>query len=442
MAEQRIVFTGANLLDGDRPARSGVSVVVDGERIAQVAEGPPPPAAPQDRVIELGGMTLMPGMHQGHFHSHFGAFGEGVSAPALGLEAAPPFLSMLAAKNARTALLCGFTGALGSSAAMEIDICLKEAILLGLVEGPRYRACTRELVTSGESSDYPNNRSWFMELGNKGLTYECDGADQWRYAVRSELGRGADIVKISVSPGHGSVPARDIMYLTKEELRTAVDTAHNLGKKVRAHVASRIGVLECARAGVDFIDHADRMDEECIEAILKSGSVVLPSLLWPVRFLEIAENWDHAASPLPISEGYPEELSTTLARIRGVREDFEHTCRILPEAHRAGVKMLTGDDFGTPVMPHGTYIDEFEIYVKQIGIPALDVIRWTTKNGAEAMDLGDQTGTVEEGKLADLLVVDGDPSQDITCLRDPSNLKAILKGGAFVKDALASAPAA
>jgi imidazolonepropionase-like amidohydrolase len=378
----------------------------------------------------------MPGMVQSHFHSHFGAFGEGVTAPALGLEAAPPFLSMLAAENAKTALHCGFTGALGSSSGHGIDVCLKEAILLGVVEGPRYLACTRELVTTGESSDYPNNRTWFMDLGNKGLTYEVDGPEQWRFATRAELGRGADIVKISVSPGHGSVPARDIMYLTREELTACVDTAHNLGKRVRAHVASRTGILECARAGVDVIDHADRLDEECIEAILKAGSFVVPSMLWTVRFLEIAENWDHAEKPLPISEGYPEELATTLERIRGVREDFEHTCRWMPEANRAGVKLVVGDDFGTPVMPHGTYADELELYVKQLGYSALDVIRWATAHGAALLQREHELGTLEEGKLADLLVVEGDPLADITCLSDTNNLLAIMKGGGFVKDAL------
>jgi len=434
MSDSRIVFTEANLIDGEHPAKAGINVVVEGERIQSVGEATPK-ARPGDRIVPLGGRTLMPGMVQAHFHSHFGAFGEGVTAPALGLEAAPPFLSMLAAVNARTALHCGFTGALGSSSGHGIDVCLKEAILLGLVEGPRYRACTRELVTTGESSDYPNNRTWFMELGNKGLTYEVDGADAWRHATRAELGRGADVVKISASPGHGSVPARDVMYLTREELRACVDTAHTLGKKVRAHVASRIGVLECARAGVDVIDHADRLDEECIEAILEAGSFVVPSMLWTVRFLEIAENWDHAEKPLPISEGHPEELATTLERIRGVREDFEYTARMMPEANRAGVKMVVGDDFGTPVMPHGTYVDELELYVKQLGFPALDVIRWATKNGADLLDLGDEAGTVEPGKLADLLVVDGDPLTDIGCLREPS-LLAILKGGAFVKDAL------
>ena len=139
MTEQRIVFTGANLVDGEHPARPGMSVVVEGERIASVGEAPVE-ARPGDRVVRLDGRTLMPGMVQAHFHSHFGAFGEGVTAPALGLEAAPPYLSMLAAANARTALHCGFTGALGSSSAHGIDVCLKEAILLGIVEGPRYRA--------------------------------------------------------------------------------------------------------------------------------------------------------------------------------------------------------------------------------------------------------------------------------------------------------------
>ena len=433
MAEQRVVFTGANLVDGENPAQPGKTVVVEGERITSVGDAPPQ-TQPGDRVVALDGKTLMPGMVQAHFHSHFGAFGEGVTAPALGLEAAPPYLSMLAAVNAKTALHCGFTGAMGSSSGHGIDVCLKEAIVLGLVEGPRYKACTRELVTTGESSDYPNNRAWFMELGNKGLTYEVDGPDEWRYATRAELGKGADVVKISASPGHGSVAARDIMYLTKKELKACVKTAHNLGKKVRAHVASRFGILECAKAGVDVIDHADRIDEECIEAILKSGSIVVPSMLWTVRFLEIAESWDHAASPLPISEGYPEDLQTTLARIRSVREDFEYTYRMMPEANRAGVPMVVGDDFGTPVMPHGTYVDEMELYVKQLGFSSQDVIRWATKNGARLLDMPDELGTIEAGKLADLLVVDGDPLQDIGCLRD--RILAIVKGGEFVKDAL------
>ena len=178
MAESRIVFTGANLVDGRNPARPGATVVVEGSRIAHVGEGPVPDPRPDDRNVDLAGRTLMPGMVQAHFHAQFGAFGDGIAAPALGLEASPSFLAMLAAKNAGTAVDHGFTGAVGSSNAYAADVALKEAILAGHVRGPRYRACTREIVTTGESADFANNRNWFMELGNLGLTLRADGADE------------------------------------------------------------------------------------------------------------------------------------------------------------------------------------------------------------------------------------------------------------------------
>ncbi len=436
MPQPRIVFTNANLVDGVSPAQPGATVVVEGERISHVGTGSAPGPQPDDRNVDLDGRTLMPGMVQAHFHAHFGAFGEGVSAPALGLEASPAFLAMLAAKNAGTALDCGYTGAVGSSNAHVIDVALKEAILAGHVRGPRYLACTRELVTTGDYSDFANNRNWFMELGNTGLTLQADGADGWRRAVRSELGKGADIVKISASAGHGSMPARGTIYQTPEELRACVETAHEHGKRVRAHVATRDGILACVRAGVDVIDHADRIDRECIDAILEAGCFVVPSMLWAVRFLELAENWDHAEHVLPINEGFPESLDATLARIRGVREDFEYTCRAMVDAAAAGVKMVVGDDYGVPIMPHGDYGAELVFYVKQLGIPALDVIRWAAGNGAELMGLGDEAGRIEVGRLADLVVVSGDPLQDITCLADAANVLAVLKGGEVMKDRL------
>jgi imidazolonepropionase-like amidohydrolase len=432
----RTVFRGANLIDGDRPAQSNMTVSICEDRIDQVCPDEAFESRPDDEVYDLQGLSLMPGMVQSHFHSHFGAFGEGVSAPALGLEAAPAYLSMLAAHNAGLAVDAGFTGAIGSSNAYAIDVSLKEAILAGFVKGPSYLAGSRELVTTGEASDYDNNRNFFMELGNTGLTYAANGPDEWSLAARTEAGRGADVIKISAGPGHGSSHARDVLYLTKAELRACVDAAHTLGKKVRAHAPSRASILECARAGVDIIDHADRIDDECIEAILDAGCYVVPSMLWSARFLELAESWDHETSRLAISEGFPESPAAVRERIRGVREDFDYTCRAMPEAARAGVKMVVGDDFGTPIMPHGDYIPEFEIYVKQLGIPPLDVIRWATRNGAELMGRGDTAGTIDSGKVADLLIVNGDPLVDISCLGDHDNLKGILMSGAWMKNNL------
>jgi imidazolonepropionase-like amidohydrolase len=302
------------------------------------------------------------------------------------------------------------------------------------VKGPRYLAGSREIITTGEYSDYPNNRNYFMGLGSTGLTYAADGVEGWRLAGRVESGRGCDVVKISAAPGHGSMPVRDILCPTRDELRALVDAVHKNGKRVRAHAPSKTSILECARAGVDIIDHADRIDEECVEAILDHNCSVVPSMLWSERFLGIAEPWDHDKTPLPISEGFPETPAEVRAKIRAVREDYEYTCRAMPEAARAGVRMIVGDDYGTPIMPHGDYIPEFELYVKKLGMAPIEVLRWATKNGAEAMGLGAVTGTIAVGKLADLVVVDGDPLQDVSCLANRENLRVILLGGKIMKD--------
>jgi imidazolonepropionase-like amidohydrolase len=429
----RTVFTNANLLDGSNPAIAGANVVVDDERIAYDGTQPVETHA-EDRVIDLGGKTLMPGMVQAHFHTGFGPAPAMSQAPILGLEAPMGYMGMIAAMNAGIALDSGVTSIIGSSNPGLLDVCLKEAMVLGVVQGPRVIPCTREFMASGDQAD-GTNRSWFMDIDNHGLIRRVDGVEAMRAAVREELGRGCEVVKLSVSKGHGSAPTNDTCYYTEAELAVAVETAEELGGFVRAHAPSAKSIKRCAEAGLRIIDHADMIDEAGIEAVVKAGAFITPSMLWSVRFLAFAESWDHSTGTFPIGEGFPEPLSATLVRLAGVRREFEYTCKILPELEKAGIRLLVGDDFGFPMMPHGDYVSEYEIYTKQLGIPALSVLRWATRNGAEAMGMGDDLGTIEAGKLADLLIVDGDPSADISVLR--SGIQIVMKNGEIVRVRLA-----
>jgi len=432
----RCIFTGANLLDGDRAARPDATVVVEGEHISRVIDGPAKDLRPDDRVIDLAGRTLMPGLVLCHFHGSFFDFTTG-SAPAIGLEHTPAIMTILTEKHVKLALDCGFTSVVSASCPDRIDASIRDAINLGLVPGPRFWAASHELCSAGDVID-AQNRLWHYGLGSAGTTRVANGPEGFRSAVREEIAWGADIVKVNASGGHGVAPAGEQMSIAPEELRAAAEAAHLREKKIRAHAASKRAVLECARAGFDVIDHADRMDAECIDAILEAGSIVVPSMFYTQRFLSAMEAIDFENEEQAM-RGMPriESPRAIVERIRGVREDFDYTRRILPEAHAAGVPMVIGDDYGTAVLRQGEFAAELEFYVKDVGIAPLDVIRWATRNGAELMDRGAELGTVAEGKLADLLVVDGDPLADIGCLQDRERLLAIVKGGLFVKDGLA-----
>jgi imidazolonepropionase-like amidohydrolase len=429
----RIVFRGGRIFDGQDVLPAGATVVVDGDRITQVGSADVS-AQDDDTVVELEGKTLMPGMVQCHFHTGFGP-DAGNASPYLGLNMPPAFLGMVAAKNAQIALDFGVTSLIGSSNGDLLDVCLKEAILLGLTRGPRVLPCTREILASGDSAD-GDNRAWFMGIQNHGLVRRADGVEEIRQAIREELGRGCEIVKLSISNGHGSQPIPDWNYYTSEEIQAAVDTAHGRGALVRAHCPSRTGIIDCARAGVDIIDHADLIDEEGIEAVLRADASITPSLLWTDRYLGFADSWNFELGPFPIGDGFPETQAQTLARIEQVRRDSDHTLSMFPKLREAGIRLLLGDDYGFAMMPHGDYASEMELYVKH-GVEPIEVMRWATRNGARAMGTrGADLGAIEEGKLADLIVVNGDPTSDVGVHRDPQNIALVVKAGIIEKDLL------
>ena len=412
----RLVFANANLLDGEHEARPRQTVVVEGERIVSVGDAPYT-AAPGDRVVDLAGRTLMPGLVTTHFHSTYHDIG--ISPQPLGLEAPPAVLAIVAEKNLQCALRSGFTSVVSAGGINAfIDPQLKRAITDGLTEGPR-------MIAGGHGLDivggYQDTGKWWWELGNQGSCRYANGPDGFRHLVRDEVRRGVEMVKLFPSGGHGVHEEVETLTFTRDELRAAVHAAHQRGARVRAHCPWKEPMLECLAAGVDVIDHGDRIDAEVLDAMLAADATLVPSAYFIHLMLNDPTN----------------AVGATPVQMAPVRADFENMCKRLPEANAAGLRITVGDDYGILLLPHRPHIyaRELAFYVDHVGIPALDVLRWATKHGGELML--EDVGTIATGKLADLLVVDGDPSRDIALLQDDAKLLAIVKGGEFVKDALA-----
>jgi imidazolonepropionase-like amidohydrolase len=411
----RIILKNANLLDGDSAAKPGTNVVIDGECIASVGAAPVA-AAPGDRVVDLAGKTVMPGIVSGHFHASYNNIT--IQPEPLGVERPENYLALVAAKNLKLALESGITSVISSGAnAGTIDADVWLAIQEGLIPGPRMMPASRGLDAIG---GYTDQEKWWWNLGNKGAQLLCSGPGEFERAVRTEIKRGARMIKLFLSGGHAVAEHHGASSLSKEELSTCIRTAHSRRALVRAHCAWKNVILEAVAAGIDVIDHGDQMDDECSDALLERGVFWVPSAFFTAQML---------SPTAALSMATPEQMA-------GLRNEFDNVLRRVQRARENGMRVVLGDDYGIIVLPHGRYMEELEFYVKQVGIPALDVIRWSTKNGGELLGGVVKTGMVRAGYYADLLVVDGDPSADIALLQNREKVRAILKGGAFVRDAL------
>jgi imidazolonepropionase-like amidohydrolase len=410
----RLVLRGATVLDADGP-RPRSTVVVEERRVTAVRTGADAQAVasgPEDRVVDLGGRTLMPGMVSSHFHATYHELGS-KTAP-FGLEEPPALQAVRAAHHLQLLLQCGFTGAVSAGAPFAIDASMKMAIAEGLFPGPRLMAGSRDVSTTGHAGD--KSFPWYWDVGAAGAVNRSDGPDEFRRAVREEIKQGAEIIKMFVTGGHGTVAPGEQMEMSRAELNAGVEAAHERGVRVRGHIANTEAIHMALDAGIDVVDHGDGLDELAIERMVELGTFLVPSQLFPARFADL--------------------MGGGLGFSASMAADIDRSMAILPRANAAGVKLLCGDDYGAIGLPHGRYADELEFYVKEAGIPPLDVLRWATRNGAELMGRGHELGAVREGYLADLIVVDGDPLADIALLQDRARIVAVLKGGTLVKDEL------
>jgi imidazolonepropionase-like amidohydrolase len=401
----RLILRNANLLDGEHAAQPGMTVIIEGARITAItpdhASSPSASAGAvgrADQVVDLGGRTLMPGMVSGHFHAAYSMGG----ANKIAMGAPVSQLALWALGNAQTALRAGYTSVVGAGTFHDVDGRLAEALDAGVVNGPRLIPSSRALSPKVAPDEVAEGSPWV----------KCWGPDDFREAAVGEIERGARVVKLFAAQGHAMRSCREMTF---EELSAATRAAHDLGARTRAHVCGRDQVLKCIRAGVDIIDHADWMDDTCIDAMLAHGSFVLPSMYSPM-------------------------LAAGDARLDGAgfydAEDYEYMRRMVPHANARGVRFVPGDDYGFfDMLPHGAYAGELACYVEAVGIAPLDVIRWATVNGG-AMTGIDNLGAIAPGWLADLVVVDGDPSQDIRLLGASERITAVLKDGVVVSGAL------
>jgi imidazolonepropionase-like amidohydrolase len=253
-------------------------------------------------------------------------------------------------------------------------------------------------------------------MNASGAVRLCNSADEFRFGVREEVKRGADVIKLFVTGGHGTTAPKDRVEMSRDELAAAIETAHERGALIRGHLVNKRGIMLALELGIDIVDHCDEMDDEVIATLVETGATVVPSLYFPKHFV------DTYGSGLGFSAD-------------AIRADLEHMYAMIPKAQAAGVRFVLGDDYGAIGFAHGMYGGELKLYVENAGVTPLDVIGWATRNGAEMVGRADDLGTIEVGKLADLLVVDGDPSSDISVLADNDPV-AVLKGGEVVAGAL------
>lgn len=376
------------------------SVLVVGSTIDWVGPTSQEPEASVDWVIDAQGRTVLPGLINSHVH----VCNDG--APDLFVQVRDdsiPVATMRGARSVRSALNSGITTVRDCGAANGVALELAKAIDSGLVEGSRVRAAGRVITMTG-------GHGYFIGR-------EADGVDAVRHAVRKELQGGAHFIKAMATGGVLTPGVRPTQTaLLKDELAAIVEEAHNADKRVATHAIGREGIRNALLAGVDSIEHGFYLDEELFEMAVAKGTYLVPTLL---AINEIATEGQQGGAP-----GWLVEKAQL---------EVERSQQMFKAAVGSGMKIAAGTDAGTPFNGHDALDRELALMV-QIGLSPIQAIVSATQNAADNLDLGHRIGTVETGKLADLIIVDGDPLTDIKRL---SRVMLVAKEGLVYRDDLA-----
>lgn len=407
-AQKTIIHCGKLIDVINSKVLTNYSIIAEGNKITDVKEGFVTAAA-GDKVIDLKNKTVMPGLMDMHVHIE-SETKKGATADRFTQN--PADVAFESTKYARITLMAGFTTVrdLGGSG---VNIALRNAINKGLIVGPRIFTAGKTIATTGGHAD-PTNGYRKDLMGDPG-PYEgvINGPDEARKAVRQRYKDGSDLIKITATAGVLS-QAKDASgaQFTDEELKAIVETAKDYGFRVAAHAHGAEGMKRAIRAGVNSIEHGTFMDDEAIELFKKYGAWYVPTI--------IAGKSSSDSAKVP---GYYSEIVTPKALSVGPKIQATFA-----KAYKAGVKIAFGTD--AAVYPHGKNYLEFQ-YMVEGGMPALETIRCATVHAAELLGVTDRLGSIEKGKMADIVAVDGDPLTDIGAM---GRVKFVMKDGVVFKN--------
>jgi imidazolonepropionase-like amidohydrolase len=402
-ASRRVVVRAGHILDVKTGNMlSGQAIVIEGDKIVSVGPAADAKLSPATQIIDLPNATVLPGLIDAHTHLTFDPVNLGYE----GLGISYPREALIGARNARVTLEAGFTTVRNVGAGGYSDVALRDAINAGDVPGPRMLVSGPAMgITGGHCDDNLLAPQFHAtELG------VADGVDAVRHKVRENIKYGADLIKICATGGvmsKGDDP--NASQYTREEMKAIVEEAHRLGRKVAAHAHGAEGVSWASDAAVDSIEHGHLMDDSSIATLKKNGTYIVPTLY--------LMDWNRENLG---KRNAPDYVVRKMQAVSAVGQDT------LKKAFAAGVKVAFGTD--AAVYPHGLNAHEFAVYVR-LGMSPLQAIQTATIHGADLLGWSSKIGTLEAGKWADLIAVEGDPLKDVTTLE---RVKFVMKGGEVV----------